>query len=53
MTIKQVEWANRHDWYINCEKSQTNHGEWVVLVSDGDSVIRFESFSDLRWWAGY
>ena len=53
MTIKQVEWANRHDWYIGCEKSQTNHGEWVVLVSDGDSIIRFENFAELRWWAGY
>ena len=53
MTIKQVEWANRHDWYVDCEKSQTGPGEWAVLVSDGDRVIRFESFSDLIWWAGY
>ena len=53
MTIKQVEWANRHDWYIDCEKSQVNQGEWVVMVSDEDKIIRFESFANLKRWAGY
>ena len=53
VTIKQVEWANRHDWYVNCEKSQINHDEWIVLVSDGDKIIRFENFAKLKWWAGY
>lgn len=64
LSLKQVEWASRHDWYIGrkCVDIVGGVGEYKVKVlertrgPDGwnsDKVRWFSDWVELRAWAGY
>lgn len=64
MNIKQVEWAQSHDWFV-CSFKDTERAQddqWLVTVEtdqvdkDGEWSTDRQIFSDvkqLRDWAGY
>jgi len=53
ITLKQVQWAKQHDWYITDYVDEA--ADNVVVVRNdffGDDII-FTDFNELIAWAGY
>lgn len=59
LTILQVPWARKHDWFITKAKDKRGRDGVVVkdeIVKDGVeavATVEFYDFQDLRDWAGY
>lgn len=54
MTLRQAKWAEQHDWFRNMHP--IGFGIWKVVVRDDASTMGiryFESYDELRAWAGY
>lgn len=53
MNINQVHWAEEHDWFLGYYES--GHGYTVTCRGEGNepAVVAFNSFIDMRLWAGY
>lgn len=55
MTLKQVRWAEQHDWYRYSYLDEATN-DWFVKVRpsfEGDTETEFNSYQALRNWAGY
>jgi hypothetical protein len=60
MTNEQIQWAMKHDWFVESECAE---GEWSVTAVDYISSDEqpelylahpvFTDFEELRNWAGY
>ena len=49
MSIKDINWAQEHDWYYYAATRATD-GVRVVVTTTGDT---FDNLEDLALWAGY
>ena len=55
MTIQQVLWARKHDWFIKTQ-ADIFKGVWCILVRDDmvvGNTLSFTDFDELKHWAGY
>lgn len=59
MTPRQIRWAAQHDWFL-FEEGVPTTGLIAVcrdVYHDGEewreATVRFDSFAELRAWAGY
>ena len=56
MDKHDVEWASKHDWFIEAIPSQFRGKELRVIVKDdmvGGNTLVFTDFNKLKQWAGY
>lgn len=59
MTASQIRWASQHDWFIAADGDP--HTGLIAVVRDDwhdgavwhEASARFDSFQELRAWAGY
>lgn len=54
MTAKQAKWAEQHDWWRSTVRMNTGGYKIVARCDISCLGIRyFESYDELRSWAGY
>lgn len=54
MNLRQVKWAEQHDWFVRSRRDQ--FGVYTVVCRpsyDGEPVQYFADYQALRAWAGY
>lgn len=55
LTVSQIEWASKHDWYLGTNGNSVRVID-ITLERGGEVTEReleFSDFRDLREWAGY
>lgn len=52
MTEGQKDWARQHDWFVSAVLTRNG---WTVTVRNdvGPGTMNFDSYKQLREWAGY
>ena len=57
LTLTQIRWAARHDWFVGArdDGSVLVCEVWTNINdgSTGEDYLTFYDFQDLRAWAGY
>lgn len=56
ITWREVRWAREHDWFVSSHALNGTNGLYRIVGRDETSTMGiryFESFQELRAWAGY